>query len=187
MEDDSYPKLDLSLITDHIYLSGKWAIQQSILRDHNITYVVKCIGGSVRASCDTVKEQLVYPMDDRGCSDILEILEEATPELNHIYEKCKADKECMVFHCSAGINRSATLLIAWMMARFNMNLKDAYTVVSKGRPKVCIHDDYMVQLREYDYKLNGTYSTQENELVVTSMAMRAATEMMAAADNGVLI
>lgn len=41
-------------------------------------------------------------------------------------EKAKASNGCVLIHCLAGISRSATIAIAYIMKRMDMSLDEAY-------------------------------------------------------------
>lgn len=166
--------VEVSFITENVYLGSERAMYHDGFNDTNIRFIVRCMKGSVKCFNPDV-EKFIFPMDDTGKSNLLTgVLPDAIPVLDSIYKRCVDENLCMFFHCSAGVNRSATLLTAWIMHYFKRNLKEAYSLVRKGRNKVCIHDLYMDQLRELDKSLFGEYSTTDGELLTTSLAMQIA-------------
>mmetsp|Transcript_14473 Transcript_14473/g.21766 ORF Transcript_14473/g.21766 Transcript_14473/m.21766 type:complete len:206 (+) Transcript_14473:87-704(+) len=171
-----YPPPDISVILDHVYLGSGRALSAHVISEYRIAHIIRCVKGSTRA--DDLVGKSIFPMDDTGKSNLRCILEEALPVMDNVYEHCKREKCSMFVHCSAGVNRSATLLVAWIMHKFNMNLKTAHRIVEEGRPKICIHDCYMKQLRQLDIDMHGEYSTGENELLTTSIAMKRACDLL---------
>jgi protein-tyrosine phosphatase len=172
---------DLSLIMKHVYLGSMWATAANILEEYNIGYIVRCVGGRDETNMGVIK--MVYPMDDTGRSDISDIVTRNAKFIDDAYDKCVESDRAILFHCSAGVNRSSALLIAWIMHKFRMDLRDAHCLVSQRREKVCIHDKYMEQLREWDNKLFGVYSTYEGELLTTSIAVQNAIDKILAQEQ----
>ena len=85
----------------------------------------------------------------------------------------------ILVHCHAGINRSATVVVGWLMHSERLTLKEAHADVLSKRG-ICLHDYYVDQLRNYDATFHGgRHSTQAGELPCTSSMMRAAVAMIA--------
>jgi protein-tyrosine phosphatase len=60
---------------------------------------------------------------------------------------------CLV-HCFAGMSRSATTIIAYLMMRRGMRLDEAYLLTKKGRPAIYPNQGFYQQLQALDKKLN---------------------------------
>lgn len=58
-------------------------------------------------------------------------------------------------HCVAGVSRSATLCIAYLVKYENMALRDAYYCVKQARPIIRPNQGFWVQLIEYERKIRG--------------------------------
>ena len=56
----------------------------------------------------------------------------------------------VLIHCRAGISRSATLVIAYLMARFDMPLRFAFAYVRARRPQIRPNFGFVAQLQAYD-------------------------------------
>lgn len=65
-------------------------------------------------------------------------------------------------HCFAGISRSATIIIAYLMRYHNMDLREAHAFVRKQRSFICPNHGFMGQLRRYESFLKK--KRQEGEL-----------------------
>ena len=85
----------------------------------------------------------------------------------------ESDEHRVLIHCSAGVNRSPSMTIGFVMLHCKLTLKAAYELVSSKHTRTCIHDSYMSQLRELDKDLYGEYSTSEDELPTTRSTLRA--------------
>jgi len=58
-------------------------------------------------------------------------------------------------HCAGGVSRSATIVIAFLMKKKQMCLKDAYAHVKEKRPIIAPNGGFLIQLLEYEMKLFG--------------------------------
>ncbi len=68
----------------------------------------------------------------------------------------------VILHCVAGVNRSATAAIAYLMKQNGKTLKAAYNTVKKCRPQINPSHECMLQLMEYERRLFGTNSVSTN-------------------------
>ena len=165
--DSSFP----SKITDQIYLGSNASTHEKIIKELKITHILSCIGGMNMN--DEIK-RLRVPMDDRGYSQLeTDIFKRAFPWLT----KAMSNKDNHVLiHCSMGVNRSSTVTVGFLMHHLKYDLKKAHDFVLSHRESILIHDKYMSQLREFDLKLFGKYSTKPDELPTTSSVMRQVLE-----------
>lgn len=74
-------------------------------------------------------------------------------------------QDTVLVHCVAGISRSATIVIAYLMKYYGLSLKDAFLFVRKRRNQICPNKEFMKYLFEYEFKLFGNNSLTYNEFV----------------------
>jgi predicted protein tyrosine phosphatase len=72
------------------------------------------------------------------------------------------DKNEAVFvHCQAGVSRSSTIVISYLMAKKNMSLDEAFSLVKRKRPVICPNELFVQELMELDaaigWKTNHEY------------------------------
>ena len=69
-----------------------------------------------------------------------------------IHEQLEKNKNVYV-HCHAGVSRSTTMIIAYLMKYKNMSLESALMLCRKKRPMVNPNSGFMEQLRDYEQEL----------------------------------
>uniref|UniRef100_A0A7S0QBJ6 Uncharacterized protein n=1 Tax=Coccolithus braarudii TaxID=221442 RepID=A0A7S0QBJ6_9EUKA len=85
------------------------------------------------------------------------ILTKGIRERTRLLSECLANGECPVLvHCNAGLSRSATVLIAWLMAAHSLTLSSAIERVSacRGRP-LHINPSFWMALAAWERELRG--------------------------------
>ncbi|KAJ3325662.1 Dual specificity protein phosphatase 10 [Boothiomyces sp. JEL0866] len=77
--------------------------------------------------------------------------------------QARSNAECRVlFHCHAGISRSSTLLIAYLMESQNITLDQAFQTVVSVRKKIRPNPGFCVQLINHHKKLFNTLEGTES-------------------------
>ena len=74
----------------------------------------------------------------------------------------EASREPTLVHCAAGANRSATLIIAYMIHSRRMPLREAFEFVRRCRRSVCPQKDMRLQLLDYERRHLG-FSSYETD------------------------
>ena len=73
-------------------------------------------------------------------------------------DRARASNSAILVHCVQGISRSSTIVIAYLMKRENMTLKDAYAHVKNLRPLIRPNKGFLTALIKLDEKLHGSSS-----------------------------
>ena len=80
----------------------------------------------------------------------------------------------VLVHCQAGISRSPTVVIAYLMNKYNMSMNEAYDRVRNKRPIIAPNIIFMSQLMDYESKIlnnnNSSLKPCKTESQITTPA-----------------
>ncbi|KAM7355511.1 dual specificity protein phosphatase 18 [Cochliomyia hominivorax] len=81
-------------------------------------------------------------------------------EVSDMIEEIQRNGGKTLIHCVAGVSRSTTLCLAYLMKYGQMNLKDAFRHIKSIRSHIRPNSAFMQQLRCYEEQLFGTQSVK---------------------------
>lgn len=141
-----------SKITDNLYLGNN---QNGL--DYNrygFTKIVNVTKNRNIYNVPTVRIQI----DDLEESDLYSYLERVTTFIHNIVKEWRrtGNDEKILVHCQAGISRSATVVIAYIMRSKRYSLQDAFKYVKQKRPIVFPNNGFFEQLAKFERWLNIT-------------------------------
>ncbi|KAK6485032.1 dual specificity protein phosphatase 19-like [Huso huso] len=97
---------------------------------------------------NTFPEQFVYKafsILDLPDTDITSFFQDCSKFI----EKAKAQNGVVLVHCNAGVSRSASIVIGYLMSTEYLHFDDAFSLVKNARPVICPNPGFMEQLRKY--------------------------------------
>ncbi|KAF8935757.1 hypothetical protein EDD21DRAFT_381783 [Dissophora ornata] len=99
--------------------------------------------------------KLVDDMYDNGVDSLWKHIENCVAFVD---EARKANARILI-HCRVGVSRSATIVIAYLMAHYNLSLVDAYLMVRARRLSVIIQPNllFMYELLQWEQRLRGRF------------------------------
>lgn len=159
----------MSKITENIFI-GDWHNAQDLnfLKRHNITHIL-CLASELR---EIFKKKFVYKklaiVDNQGFK-IINFLDEATDFIQmalntkriHDSFSKKKSKNTVFVHCSDGISRSSTVVIAFLMKFHKLNFETAFSIVKKSRKKAMPNLGFVIQLRKFEKKLQKNWKIMD--------------------------
>ncbi|VDP15787.1 unnamed protein product [Onchocerca flexuosa] len=162
-------------ILPFLYLGSQQdAMDSRVLSKYGIRYVI-----NLSKNCpqpDALEQEghfMRIPISDTYQAKLLPHFEDAFKFLDKV---CECGSVALI-HCLAGISRSPTLAIAYMMRRNNWTSEQAYRYVKERRPSISPNFNFMGQLLEYELRLrekNGpslSTSTGSNTAVSASFSL----------------
>ena len=156
------------LIEDRLYIGTQWmAHDTQSMKELGIKYLISCFKDewSFVNNLKDLQENMIMieEMDDENKTEIEQVANDYIQSLVTIMKENNKDR--VLIYCKSSVNKSPTIAILTMMLLDDKSLKESYEFVKEKHGKImCISDEFMKQLREYDYKLYGKYSTNEKQL-----------------------
>jgi len=123
-----------------------------------ITHVLNCADQTASGSGGVVgKLKLKYCQLDADDDDEFNIIKASFPAASAFIKQAEAMSNGKIFvHCHAGVNRSAALVVAFLMKERGMHVLDAVRQVWAVRPIVLQNDNFIRQLAQFHIYLQGT-------------------------------
>ena len=137
-------------ITDYLYLCGAAAVTERHIREYGITSVIN-LTLDVKPLNMPNLETFQIRLDDVPTSKLSSYFEKVGEKIHAT--KTKGGKTLV--HCVAGVSRSATVVIAYLMRHHKVSLLHAYTYVKSKRRVIRPNFGFFKQLIEYEKKLFG--------------------------------
>ncbi|KAJ8367601.1 hypothetical protein AAFF_G00314510 [Aldrovandia affinis] len=137
-------------ILPHLYLGcQRDVLSKDLMQCNQIAYVLNASNTCPKPDFVPESHFLRIPVNDSFCEKILPWLDKSV----EFIEKAKASNARVLVHCLAGISRSATIAIAYIMKRMNMSLDEAYRFVKEKRPTISPNFNFLGQLLDFEKKI----------------------------------
>ena len=140
--------IPMHLIEQGLYLGNLQAAQDlALLQRHNITCVLSIID-----SCwelEAYGPDILHRRIDLPDSSSAQIIDYVPDGLRFIHEALKAGRNVLV-HCAAGISRSASMVIAYVMVKYSIDFSAAKNIVRAKRACVWPNQGFAEQLKRID-------------------------------------
>lgn len=164
-------KLDMDLamftqiaeITDCLYLSAAAAVRHDRVRQRMITHIINCTLDIPNFKAPNV-ECINIQVDDSSRAHLGIYFDRCADLIRQVSQKGGR----VLVHCVAGISRSASLCIAYLMKYERMTLEQAYRHVKRRRPVIHPNVGFWRQLIDYEKRIFGTTSVK---MVHSNMGM----------------
>jgi hypothetical protein len=136
-----------------LYIGGKeCAVNIETLRSLNIKRILVCCSHLPELISD---DSILYhrlPMADSLDENLCDYLPSA---FSFIAEGVEAG-HCTLVHCNAGVSRSGSIAVSWLMKTRNISFDTAYELIRRNRPIVTPNSNFINQIRENTDYLNDS-------------------------------
>ncbi|EDO45432.1 predicted protein, partial [Nematostella vectensis] len=150
-ENRNVSNCELAEILPRLYLgSEKDASNIELLRKHKISYVLNVTHD--RPNTFAHIEGFKYknlPVEDNLMANLTELF----PEAFAFIDEGRQKSSNVLVHCLAGISRSVTITIAYLMSSQHLSLNEAYDFVKARKSNVSPNFNFMGQLLDFERSL----------------------------------
>lgn len=150
-------------ITDHLFLSSAAAVKSDRIRSFGITHVINLTLEIPNLNLPNL-ECIQIHIEDAPHARLSAYFDRCADKINHVHMRGGRT----LVHCVAGVSRSATICMAYLMKYQRMPLDQAYYHCKKRRPVVHPNVGFWRQLIEYERRILGRNSVK---MVSSSMGM----------------
>jgi predicted protein tyrosine phosphatase len=139
-------------ILDYLYLGNQQqGANKKMLKEIGVTRILSVKESFGLPPPNPDFEVLHMPMSDYGNQDLRELMDQCIDFI----EQTKQKHEKILVHCRLGVNRSTTIVLAYLMLRERWNLKQAWTHVKTQRTQALPQQGYWLQLIALEKDLFG--------------------------------
>lgn len=130
----------------------KSAVDINFMKRHNIRAVINCTPDvpMMFSGVDYMKLKMNDTLKQQDIEDMIKYLPHA---VKFIYDKRREGKNVLV-HCHAGMQRSATIVVAYLSAVHKLKLLDAALIVINKRPQAFHYGKHMNFSKSLEYFTN---------------------------------
>ncbi|KAA8911045.1 protein-tyrosine phosphatase-like protein [Sphaerosporella brunnea] len=137
-----------TILSGKLYLSGITAASSSAtLAEHGITHVLSVINADEVPKLPEGIRHRIIPISDTTTANILQHLPDVIEFIESAFQEDPNAK--VLVHCIEGVSRSASAVIAYLMAERGMSFAQALRVVKRRRPVVSPNLGFVRQLSEW--------------------------------------
>lgn len=152
---------DPAEIRDYIYLgSARAASDEVSLRELGISHIINA-AVELPNELEPHFTYLRLDLDDDQKVNIIDAIDDCY----NFIERCRNDGGKVLVHCQAGISRSATIVIAHLMKKEDMSLRDAFFDVKSRRSQIGPNIGFFRQLTEFEVSLGREVTFEVNDYI----------------------
>lgn len=143
-----YPEIDK--IEDNIYLGNKdTALDDNLLTKFGINTIF-VIGIGLKQKFPDKYKYYKYEVSDCLSENIKIHFKSFCEQMDF---EIKSGKNVYI-HCSAGVSRSATMVICYLMYKNKITLEESFKLVESKRNIICPNSSFIKQLKEFENELS---------------------------------
>ncbi|KAK9498497.1 hypothetical protein O3M35_003120 [Rhynocoris fuscipes] len=144
-------------VTPDLLLCGASMLTDKILSRLNITCIISASPELPLIPVPTaVKHHYKINITDNTESDLNSHLDNVADLIN----KIEKEGGKTLVHCVAGVSRSVSLCLGYLIKYKDMALNDAFNHIHSKRPCIRPNNGFFTQLIDYEQKLRGTTTVQ---------------------------
>uniref|UniRef100_A0A914ERB0 Protein-tyrosine-phosphatase n=1 Tax=Acrobeloides nanus TaxID=290746 RepID=A0A914ERB0_9BILA len=140
----------ISEINDHLYLSGAGVLRPEKIRQKKITCVINVTTEEPNAYLPGI-DYVKIRIEDNPYAKLDNYFDMVADRIKSVKDRGGRT----LVHCVAGVSRSASLTIIYLVKYERMSLRQAYHYVKSARPIIRPNVGFWKQMVDYERKLRG--------------------------------
>eukprot|EP00026_Physarum_polycephalum_P018961 Phypoly_transcript_20762.p1 GENE.Phypoly_transcript_20762~~Phypoly_transcript_20762.p1 ORF type:complete len:171 (+),score=23.11 Phypoly_transcript_20762:74-586(+) len=158
----------MNSIIPGLYLGDMEAADElDMLREHNITHILVA-GANLYKN---YPEEFIYHQIEVNDSSDVDIITHFGGCIDFIESALQKDG-CVLVHCAAGISRSTTIVLAYLMKKNKWDFDTSFDFTKARRAEVCPNMGFQAQLKLF-HKLEYKYDKDHPEIQQCLADLRA--------------
>lgn len=165
---------NINEVIPNLYLGNMWSTDPNILNQYGIDCVLNVSDhrNDMNKGRYKLHSQLVINIDDTPSASE-KMLKEVLPKTmryldSFIHPEAPSNKKVLV-HCAAGISRSATVILAWLMKTYGMNRDKSIQFLQSRRSIIHPNDGFMKILGQWEKYLKRFHN---NNAIISRRSTR---------------
>lgn len=145
---DTKPDSQMALVLSGLYMGSQDAAEDTdILHKHSITHVLSL--GVKPIILDETLTHMYVQLLDLPESNLISSLDQCFTFIDNAIQT----GGCVFVHCNAGISRSASVVIAYLMKKQGMRYQQAFLYLKEKRTTISPNPGFAQQLKDYEKML----------------------------------
>mmetsp|Transcript_4160 Transcript_4160/g.13165 ORF Transcript_4160/g.13165 Transcript_4160/m.13165 type:complete len:199 (-) Transcript_4160:464-1060(-) len=142
--DDDFAVPAPTIISEGIFLSGSASLQDPVgLQNLSISHCINCAAGDLESLRFKGIDVLELPLRDAADGGAVAAMAEALGPAVEYIRVAREGGGAVLVHCLAGVSRSATVVVAYLMQAEGWGLEAAFSHVVGKRPRVLPNPGFM--------------------------------------------
>uniref|UniRef100_A0A8C6SA23 protein-tyrosine-phosphatase n=1 Tax=Neogobius melanostomus TaxID=47308 RepID=A0A8C6SA23_9GOBI len=139
-------------ILPYLYLGcAKDSTNLDVLEEYGIKYILNVTPNlpNLFENAGEFKYKQI-PISDHWSQNLSQFF----PEAISFIDEARAQKRGVLVHCLAGISRSVTVTVAYLMQKLRLSMNDAYDIVKTKKSNISPNFNFMGQLLDFERTLS---------------------------------
>lgn len=142
--DNSPDQIPACIFNQFLYLGSQDCVRKDVLEMYEITHILSVgIETPPIEGCDNVRTKFIECLDLPE-TDLLVVIKQSS----EFIERCREDGGKILVHCNAGVSRSTSVVIGYLMRHHDYTFLQALGLVRSKRPCVQPNVGFINQLKK---------------------------------------
>jgi len=154
--EEKFSPCPIDRVDKYLYIGNRIGAEYlEYLKNNEITHIVNTTV-EIPNYHEKIFKYVNIPLQDNPVKNEENLLGVLEPTYQKVDKIIQQDKNAKIFvHCAAGISRSASIVIYYLMKKYSLSYDDAFNNLKKVREIVNPNDWYKMQLRDAQLQIES--------------------------------